>query len=112
MTQFGKRLAPAAQSAALMPQSFPARFLLPDGTEQCCEVTAIDPESALFLSAERVAEGTHIIAYIEEIGRVDGVAGEPAEDGFWVTFSIAPGLQPRFVHAASSSACSNAASSA
>ena len=97
MTQFGKRLAPAAQSAALMPQSFPARFLLPDGTEQCCEVTAIDPESALFLSAERVAEGTHIIAYIEEIGRVDGVAGEPAEDGFWVTFSIAPGLQPRFV---------------
>ena len=29
MTQFGKRLAPAAEAAALMPQSFPARLLLP-----------------------------------------------------------------------------------
>ena len=68
MTQFGKRLAPAAQSAALMPQSFPARFLLPDASERRCEVTAIDPESALFLAAEPVAEGTPLIAYIEEIG--------------------------------------------
>ena len=58
MTQFGKRLAPAAQSAALMPQSFPGRFLMPDGTEHRCEVTAIDPESALFLSDEAVPDGT------------------------------------------------------
>ena len=96
MTQFGKRLAPAAQSAALMPQSFPARFLLPDGSERSCEVTAIDPDSALFLSPDEVAEGTAVIAYIEEIGRVDGVAGEPGEPGFWVNFSFSPTRRPRF----------------
>lgn len=97
MTQFGKRLAPAAQSAALMPQSFPARFMLPDGSERPCEVTAIDPDNALFLTTEAVAEGTPLVAYIEEIGRVDCLAGEVEEVGFWVNFSFAPSRQPRFV---------------
>lgn len=97
MTQFGRRLAPAAQSAALMPQSFPARILLPDGTERSCEVTAIDPDSALFLCPEVVAEGTPLVTYIEEIGRVDGTAGEAGEAGFWVNFTLVPEQQPRFV---------------
>jgi hypothetical protein len=97
VTQFGKRLAPAAQSTTLMPQSFPARFLLAEGDERHCEVAAIDPDSALFLCAEQIAEGTALVAYIEEIGRVDGTAGEADDMGFWVNFSFAPGRQPRFV---------------
>ncbi len=96
MTQFGKRLAPAAEAAALMPQSFPARLLLPGGTERRCEVTAIDPESALFLTDETLPEGTPLVAYIEEIGRVDGSAGEPGQKGFWVNFSFAENRRPRF----------------
>ena len=99
MTQFGKRLAPAAQSAALMPQSFAARLLLPDGSERSCEVTAVDPDSALFLTPEAVPEGTALIAYIEEIGRVDGVAGEKAElavPGFWVNFGFSASRLSRF----------------
>ena len=97
MTQFGKRLALEAQSAALMPQSFPARFLLADGSERHCEVTAIDPDGALFLCPEPVSEETPLVAYIEDIGRLDGTAGEPDERGFWVNFSFGPGRQPRFV---------------
>ena len=97
MTQFGKRLAPAAQSAALMPQTFPARYLLPDGTERSCEVTAIDPDSALFLTDEVVPEGTTLIAYIEDIGRLDGTAGEHADNGFWVNLNFTGNRQPRFV---------------
>lgn len=97
MTQFGKRLAPAAEAAALMPQSFPARILLPDGGEHRCDVTAIDPDSALFLSPERPPEGTPLVAYIEEIGRVDGTAGDAVPEGFWVGFSFPEDRQPRFV---------------
>ena len=96
MTQFGKRLAPAAEAAALMPQSFPARLLLPGGAERRCDVTAIDPESALFLSDETLAEGTPVVAYIEEVGRVDGSAGEPGQQGFWVNFTLADSRRPRF----------------
>jgi hypothetical protein len=36
VTSFGKRLAPAAQSAALMPLNFPARLLLREGNELRC----------------------------------------------------------------------------
>ena len=97
MTSFGKRLAPAAQSAQLMPQSFHARLLLPDGAERHCEVTAIDPEDALFLMPEPLPEGTPVVAFIEEIGRVDGTAGEATEHGVWVSFSIAAERQPRFI---------------
>lgn len=97
MTSFGKRLAPAAQSAALMPQTFPARLLLRAGAELHCEVTAIDPDSALFLTTEVVAEATPVTAYIEDIGRVDGLVAEPAAMGFWVNFSFAENRQPRFI---------------
>ena len=97
MTSFGKRLAPAAQSAALMPQNFPARLLLREGSELRCEVTAIDPDSALFLTAEAVTEGSPVTDYIEEIGRVDGTVAEPTETGFWVNFSFAENRQPRFI---------------
>lgn len=97
MTSFGKRLAPAAQSAQLMPQSFPARLLLPDGAERHCEVTAIDPDSALFLLAGAPPEDTPVVAFIEEIGRVDGTVGEAADHGVWVNFNFAEGRQPRFI---------------
>ena len=97
MTSFGKRLAPAAQAAALMPQTFPARLLMREGGELRGEVTAIDPESALFLTTEEVAEGRPVTAYIEEIGRVDGRVGESATTGFWVNFSIPQNRQPRFI---------------
>lgn len=97
MTSFGKRLVPAAQSAALMPQTLPARLLLREGAELHCEVTAIDPDCALFLTAEVVAEASPVTAYIEEIGRVDGIVAEPAALGFWVNFSFAENRQPRFI---------------
>lgn len=97
MTQFGKRLAHAAEAAALMPLSFPARIVLPEGAERQCQVTAIDPDSALFLCPERPDPGTPVIAYIEEIGRVDGTAGEPAPEGFWVGFSFPEDRRARFV---------------
>lgn len=97
MTQFGKRLAPAAQSAALMPQSFPARLLLPGSLERRCEVTAIDPDGALVLTAEPVPEGTPVVAYIEEIGRLDGIAAETADNGYWLNFTLSEQRRPRFV---------------
>lgn len=97
MTSFGKRLAPAAQSASLMPQTLPARLMLREGGELHCEVTAIDPDSALFLTTEVVAEASPVTAYIEDIGRLDGVVAEPAAMGFWVNFSFTENRQPRFI---------------
>ncbi len=98
MTSFGKRLAPAAESAALMPQSFAARLLLPDGAERTCEVTAIDPDSALFRAAAPVPAGTPLVAYIDEVGRVDGRAADRDEHGgFWLAFALKGTRRARFI---------------
>lgn len=97
MTQFGKRRAPASPSAAFIAQSLPARLLLPGGAELRCNVTAIDPDSALVLSTERLPAGTPIIAYIEEIGRLDGVTGEADDAGFWLSFTFIGPRRARFV---------------
>ena len=46
---------PAAESAALMPQSLPARVLLPDGSERTCEVlefTDLDYVDLKFVSMD------------------------------------------------------------
>lgn len=97
MTQFGKRLAPAAEATALVQQCFPGRLLLPGGAERRCGVTAIDPDNALFLIGDPLPAGTPVVAYIEEIGRVDGTTGEPGPGGQWVNFTFAENRQPRFV---------------
>lgn len=94
---FGKRLAPAAESAALMPQTFPARLLLADGSERACEVTAIDPDSALILAADAPPPGSAVTAFVEEIGRLDGSAGEAEEQGFWVNFTFAGPRRAHFI---------------
>ncbi len=64
MATFGKRLAPAAETAALMPQSFSTRLLLPQSVELACKVTAIDPDGALVLTAEPVSAGTPSDPYL------------------------------------------------
>lgn len=98
MTSFGKRLAPAAASAVLMPQSFPARIVLGDGSDLACEVSAIDPDSALFRSNPNPRVGTPLVAYIDEVGRVDGrVAEADPEGGVWVNFMFKGPRRARFI---------------
>ncbi|WP_421694889.1 PilZ domain-containing protein [Aestuariivirga sp.] len=97
MANFGKRLAPAAESAALMPQTFSARLVLPGGKVHGCEVTAMDPDSARIITAKQVLRGTSVSALIEDVGRVDGLAGEAADDGFWMEFTFSGKRHAQFV---------------
>ena len=64
------------------------RFMLPDSSEHPCQVTQLTPEGAIFLTATAARAGLGIVAYIDEIGRLEAVAGEEVEGGFAVTFQI------------------------
>lgn len=97
MPSFGKRLASATEVAELMPQSFPARLLLPDGAELSCAATALDPDSVKIITVERVPEGAILTAFIEEVGRLDGRAGEAEDDGFWMMLDLAEPQRARFI---------------
>lgn len=66
------------------------RFMLPDMSEHPCQVTHIDLEGAVFATSSVPPVDTKLVAYIDDVGRVEAVAGEPAEGGFRVSFVLNP----------------------
>lgn len=64
------------------------RFMLPDMNEYPCQVSSIDADGAKLLSDHAVEPGTPIIAYLDDIGRVDGTMERADEDGFYVSFNL------------------------
>ena len=64
------------------------RFMLPDMTEHPCQVIDIGADGAVFKSATVPAEGSAIVAYLEELGRVEVTSGPAVPDGFAVSYSM------------------------
>jgi hypothetical protein len=61
------------------------RFMLEDRTEHACQVMDMSPGNVAF-RADRVGEpGEKVIAYIDHIGRVEGVVTRTLDDGFAMT---------------------------
>ena len=61
------------------------RFMLEDRTEHPCQVIDMSPGNVA-LRADRVGEpGEKVIAYIDHIGRVEGVVTRTLQDGFAMT---------------------------
>jgi hypothetical protein len=63
------------------------RFMLPDTTEHPCQVLNITVDGATFLASHIPPEGLAIVAYIEELGRVEAISAEPIDGGFRVQFN-------------------------
>jgi len=61
------------------------RFMLEDRTEHPCQVTDMSPGNVA-IRADRVGEpGEKVIAYIDHIGRLEGVVTRTLDDGFAMT---------------------------
>jgi c-di-GMP-binding flagellar brake protein YcgR len=61
------------------------RFMLEDRTEHSCQVLDMSPGNVA-LRADKVGQpGEKVIAYIDHIGRVEGVITRTLEDGFAMT---------------------------
>ena len=69
-------------------QTLFGRFMLPDMSEHPCQVTSIGLQGATFLTATVPPVGQTIVAYLEEVGRVEATSSLPVEGGFAVTFSL------------------------
>lgn len=89
---------PLAESGDAAPALTPlaARFLLPDGQEIACEVADLSSTDARFRCDQPVCSGLAIVAYVEGLGRVEGVTGEALEHGFRVHFALAGSRRERF----------------
>ncbi len=73
------------------------RFMLPDTSEHACQVSNLTPDGAVFLTESVAAPGTPIVAYINDIGRVEALAGEPVDGGFKVAFQLKGTRRDRIV---------------
>ena len=61
------------------------RFMLEDRSEHACQVVDMSPGNALFKTTRSGQPGEKVIAYIDHIGRVEGVITRTLEDGFAMT---------------------------
>lgn len=68
-----------------VPMRIYGRYMLEDRTEHPCQVTDISPGNATLLTDRGVSLGEKVIAYLEHLGRVEGVVTRLHEEGFAMT---------------------------
>jgi hypothetical protein len=64
------------------------RYMLPDMSEYPCQVSDISVSGATFITSHVPPGGQPVVAYLEELGRVEAVTGEPVPGGFRVAFAL------------------------
>lgn len=72
------------------------RFMLPDMTEYPCQVSELTPDGAVFTTSMVPDRDIQILAYLDEIGRVEGLSGDAVPGGFRVVFSHTGQRKERF----------------
>jgi hypothetical protein len=86
---------PSADGPAALGVVF-GRFMLPDMSEYPCQVSELTVDGARFAARTVPDKDTQIVAYIDEVGRVEGLSGEPVQGGFRVVFSHTGQRKERF----------------
>lgn len=71
------------------------RFMLPDMSEHPCQVGEINADGVKLLCDRPVETGTSVIAYLDDIGRVDGTVSGKVEAGFHVAFNLSGARRER-----------------
>ena len=83
------------------------RFMLPDLSEHACQVSQLTPDRAVFITTIVPETDTQIVAYLDEIGRVEGMSGEVVPGGFRIVFSHTGQRKARFASRLSGRAAKN-----
>lgn len=96
MTATAQAIAPSGISPVSVNQTLFGRFMLPNMSEHACQVSDISLDGATFLTAIPVPPGLAIVAYLEEVGRVEATSARAIEGGFEVTFNLTGARRDRF----------------
>ena len=63
------------------------RFMLPDMSEHACQVLDLTLEGATFITSDVPPFGLAIVAYLEDLGRVEVISGNPVPGGFQIKYA-------------------------
>lgn len=97
MTANAQAIEPSGSTASgPVQQTLFGRFMLPDMSEHPCQVQGISLDGATFLTSHDTPKGLTIVAYLEEVGRIEATTGDPVEGGFQVTFALTGARRERF----------------
>ncbi|MGE0211865.1 MAG: PilZ domain-containing protein [Parvibaculaceae bacterium] len=88
---------PQSEAAAASPAILLGRFMLPDTSEHPCQISELTAEGAVFLTSFVPPPGVTLVAYIDELGRVEAVSGEPVNGGFRADFHLSNARRGRIV---------------
>jgi hypothetical protein len=64
------------------------RYMLPDMSEHPCQVTNLTTTGATFLTDTIPDIGLTIVAYLEELGRIEAVSDKAVPGGFRISFAL------------------------
>lgn len=64
------------------------RFMLPDMTEHACQVLDMGQDGATFAAGSVPPMGQPIVAYLEDLGRIEVISGLPVPGGFRVKYAF------------------------
>jgi hypothetical protein len=78
----------ASESAPATKTVLFGRFMLPDMSEHPCQVLNLSADGATFISAEVPQGGQQIVAYVDDVGRIEAISAEPVAGGFKVVFPL------------------------
>ena len=70
------------------PKALFGRYMLPDMSEHPCQVIDLTTTGATFLSDHMPYSGLTIVAYIEELGRIEAITHNAVPGGFRITFAL------------------------
>jgi PilZ domain len=80
------------------------RFMLPDMSEHACQVLDLTTTGATFMTTDVPPVGQAIVAYLEDLGRVEVLSGDAIPGGFKITYAATGArlerLQQRIVYLA------------
>ncbi|MEM1200764.1 MAG: PilZ domain-containing protein [Pseudomonadota bacterium] len=72
------------------------RYMRPDHQEYPCQVGSIDASKIEVIAKHEVEFGEHIVAYLDQIGRIEGVVSQRQEGGFTISLSLSGTRLERF----------------
>jgi hypothetical protein len=70
--------------------TLPGRYMLPNAREFSCSTIDVSANGLAVKSAEKGEIGAHVIAYIGQVGRVEGAIVRQLDEGFAVALRISP----------------------
>lgn len=70
------------------PKALFGRYMLPDMSEHPCQVTNLTTAGAIFLTDKIPPIGLNIVAYIEELGRIEAISDKAVPGGFQITIAL------------------------